>query len=354
VLSWPLRENDTDADGSPLLPADAAKLECPPPLRSRERLAFAAAQLEPLPDAAVVPITEMSVHGGARVLELQSQCAFRAFAEFRLAAAPLEEPQSGVDRRLRGIILHRALQNLWAGLGSQQALAALADEARAKRIAGVVAEAVATAVPAGTGARMLALESDWQRRAIAGLLDLDRARPPFIVVETERGLTLPIGGLELRLRVDRVDRVGDDLIVIDYKTGRQRSSAWRGARMESPQLPLYAVLHPGRPTGIAFAGIGAAGSQYVGVSRDGDAIPGLRPASKFALTEEKEAGFEWPEVIAHWHAWLSRLAGEFAAGGAEVNPKRGADTCRYCHLGALCRVEPAPPDDAGEESADDE
>ncbi len=354
VMSWPLRENDTDVDGSPLLPPDAAMLENPPLSPSRERLALAAARLEPVPDAAAVPITQALVSGGARLLELQAQCAFRAFAEIRLGAVPLEEPQSGIDRRLRGIVLHRALQLLWDGLGNQQALAALDDETRTRRVAAAVEEAIAVTVPTASGARTIALEGDWQRRAVGGLLDLDRARPPFTVIETERRHTFAIGGLELRLRVDRVDRVGDDLIVIDYKTGKPRNSAWRGARMEAPQLPLYAILHPGRPTGIAFAGIGAGGAEYVGVSRDGDAIPGLRPAAKFALTEEKESGFEWPAVIAHWQAWLLRLAEDFAAGRVDVNPKRAADTCRYCHLGALCRVEPASPEDEDQEVADDE
>jgi len=354
VLSWPICENDTDVDGSPLLPTDAPMLEGLPPVPSRERLALEAARLESVLDAAAEPTTAAPARGGARVFELQSQCAFRAFAEMRLGAAPLEEPQSGFDRRLRGIVLHRALQILWTGLGTQQALAELDDETRSRRIANAVEEAVSAAVPTGTGARTIALERDWQRRAIGGLLELDLARPPFTVVETERSRTLQIGGLEFRLRVDRVDLVGDELIVIDYKTGKVQNSAWRGARMEAPQLPLYAVLHPGRPAGIAFAGVGAAHAEYVGVSRDGAAIDGLKPASKFALTEEKEAGFEWPEVIAHWHAWLARLAEDFAAGRVEVNPKLGADTCRYCHLEALCRVEPALPEDAAEEDGDDD
>jgi probable DNA repair protein len=339
VLSWPTFENDTEVDGSPLLPADSPMLEPPPLLCSRERLAFDAARLEPVPDAAALPLASALVPGGAKVLELQSQCAFRAFAELRLSAAPLEGPQAGFDRRLRGIVLHRALQTLWSALRTHAALAGLDDGARKRRIAGAVDEAVAAVVPAGTGARAIALERDWQSRAIGHLLELDLARTPFTVVETERALSLPIGGLELKLRVDRVDRVGEDLIVIDYKTGKIQNSAWRGARMDAPQLPLYAVLHPDRPSGLAFAGLGAARAKYVGVSRDGEAIAGLQPAPKFPLTEDKETGFEWPELIAHWHAWLARLAEDFAAGRAEVNPKLAAETCRRCHLGAVCRVE---------------
>ncbi len=354
VMSWPTFENDTDVDGSPLLPADAPLLEPPPPLPSRAWLAFKAARLEPVPDAGALPLASAVVRGGARVLELQSQCAFRAFAELRLSALPLEEPQAGFDRRLRGIVLHRALQFLWSTLRTQEALAGLDDAARESRVAAAVDEAMAAVVPAGTGARTRLLERDWQARAIGQLLDLDRARPPFTVVEIERALSLSIGGLELKLRVDRVDRVGADLIVIDYKTGKIQNSAWRGARMDAPQLPLYAVLHPDHPSGLAFAGFGAARAKYVGVSRDGAAIGGLLPAAKFPLTEDKQTGFEWPQLVAHWHAWLAKLAEDFASGSAEVNPKLAADSCRHCHLGALCRVEAASLVDADEEDSDGE
>jgi probable DNA repair protein len=352
VLSWPKFENDTEVDGSPLLPAEIPTLEHPPIVPSREQLALDVARLEPVPDAAALPLVAKLVPGGARVLELQSKCAFRAFAELRLSAVPLEEPLAGIDRRHRGIILHRALETLWSGLRTQEALASLDGAERAGRVAEAVDAALAAVAPAGTGPNLLALERDWQRRAIGNLLDLELTRPPFSVIETERARALAIGGLELNLRVDRVDRVGEERIVIDYKTGKVENSAWRGARMDAPQLPLYAVLHPDRPAGLAFAGVAAARAKYVGVSRDGEAIAGLLPAAKYPLTEDRQKGFEWPELIAHWHAWLARLAEDFAAGKAEVDPKLAADTCRHCHLGALCRVEAASSVEEDEEYAD--
>ena len=352
ALSWPKFENDTEVDGSPLLPAGMPTLELPTIVPSRERLAFEAARLESVPDALALPLASTLVQGGARVLELQSQCAFRAFAELRLSAVPLEEPAAGIDRRHRGIVLHRALETLWSGLRTQEALASLDGAERAGRVAEAVDAALAAVAPAGTGARFLAIERDWQRRAIGNLLDLELTRPPFSVIETERARSLAIGGLELKLRVDRVDRVGEDCIVIDYKTGKAENSAWRGARMDAPQLPLYAVLHPDRPSGLAFASVSAARAKFVGVSRDGEAIAGLLPASKYPLTEDREKGFEWPELIAHWHAWLARLAEDFAAGKAEVDPKLAADTCRRCHLGALCRVEAASTVEEDEEDVD--
>ncbi len=354
VLSWPQFENDTEGDGTALLPADAPPLAPSPPAPTRERLAFANARLEAVPEEPPSAFPAQPAKGGARVLELQAQCPFRAFAELRLGAAPFEEPEAGFDRRLRGIVLHRAMQDLWSSLGSQASLAALDHPTRVARIETAVDDAIARVTPVGTGLATIALEREWQVRAVGRLLELDLLRPPFEVVETERALTLTIAGLDLRLRVDRVDRVGGELIVIDYKTGKAKAAAWRGARMDAPQLPLYAVLHPDHPTGIAFAGVGAASAQYLGVGRAGSAIDGVVPATAFALTEDRQKGFEWHEVIAHWQAWLVRLAGDFAAGQAEVNPKLAAKTCRYCHLSALCRVEPASPDDEDHEVNDGE
>ena len=355
VLSWPRRQNDTDVDGTPLVPAECTPLQRPAAHATREQLVLAAAVLESLPGDAGPPLPGGAAHGGARVLELQSHCPFRAFAQLRLRAEPLEEPQAGIDRRLRGIVLHRALQRFWAELGSQQALLQLDAGASDARVIAAVDRSLAEVLPAGTGARSAGLERDWQRRAIGHLLDLERARPGFTVVETERELAGKIGGLNLHLRVDRVDRVGDELVVIDYKSGAIRKAPWRGARMEAPQLPLYAVLHPGQPAGIAIAELEAERAGFRGVSREAGMIGGLQLAQEFELTEDRDRGFDWPRIKEHWYAWLDRLARDHAEGRAQVDPKLARDTCRHCHLDALCRVAASPPDEAVvEEGGDDD
>ncbi|MEX1993555.1 MAG: PD-(D/E)XK nuclease family protein, partial [Steroidobacteraceae bacterium] len=278
VLSWPCRENDTDVDGSPLLPAELPAVPSLLPFPARERLAFGSTTLEPLGEDAAPVLTSGRARGGARVLELQSRCPFRAFAELRLRAAVLEEPQAGIDRRMRGQVLHRALERLWAELGSQQALLALDALSCERRVAAAIDGAIAEAAPHAAGPRSLRLEREWQEQAIAGLLALERARPPFTVVETERELQGEIGGLELQLRVDRVDQTAGGLVVIDYKTGTVRGAPWRGARMDAPQLPLYAVLHGRRPAGIAIAEARAAPAGFVGVGAAAARFDGLVPA----------------------------------------------------------------------------
>jgi probable DNA repair protein len=355
VLSWPARVDDTDVEGSPLIPANLAGLSAPRRRPSRAALQLEAATLEAAGDDSAPALAAGQTAGGVRVLEFQAACPFRAFGELRLGAAPLEEPQAGIDRRVRGIVLHRALEEFWSGLGSQASLLALDREDCEQRVAACVERALVDAVPAAVGVRSRSLEREWQRRAIGALLAIERSRAPFAVVETERELTGRIGGLEFRLRVDRIDAVDGSRVVIDYKTGRAGSGAWRGARMDAPQLPLYAVLHPDTPGAIAIAQADGSGARFVGVGEESVALDGLTPARKFALTEDRAKGFDWTAITQHWWAWLDALARDFAAGRALVDPKLAAATCRRCHLGGLCRVDAAGarddvPEEAGDES----
>ena len=109
-----------------------------------------------------------------------------------------------------------------SGPGSARSRRLLRSTQPARSAAGgsAVDAALAAVAPAGGGPRTVELEREWQRRAIARLLALDLARPPFTVVETERALDARDRRPRAALRVDRVDRVGDELVVIDYKTGK--------------------------------------------------------------------------------------------------------------------------------------
>jgi probable DNA repair protein len=345
VLSWPRLENDTEVGGSPLIPAAARPMPQQPTLRGRDRLTFEAATLEPAPADPAPARPPGVVQGGARLFELQSRCPFRAFAELRLGARPLEEPQPGVDRRSRGTILHRALQGFWSETRSLAGLRSLAPGARRDRVAAQVDAALQRVLQPGTSERSRLLERDWHCRAIENLLEIEQARPDFTVVEAERSMQCELGGLVLNLQVDRVDRIGDQLLVIDYKTGKASPGQWRGARMDSPQLPLYAVLHAGQPSGIVVATVTAAGARFRGVATEAGLIDGLQPAGSFRLTEDLQDGFDWQAIIRHWHAWLEQLARNHLAGHAEVDPKLAGETCRNCHLGALCRVAAVAPDE---------
>jgi hypothetical protein len=244
-------------------------------------------------------------------------------------------------------VLHRALELIWRALGSQEGLIGANPVSLAGLVEGSLTQALRDELPADVGPHALSLEADWQRLAINRLLELDGSRPPFTVVAVEESREATFAGLQLRLRVDRMDKVGDGLVIIDYKTGKAETSQWRGARPDAPQLPLYAALRAENVAAIAFASVNAQAAGYRGVGAREDIAQGIVPAGRFALTEDKQTGFTWQEIRDRWGGWLASLARDYAGGHAAVDPKQ-PQTCRLCHLSTLCRVAAELDADAGE------
>ncbi len=256
---------DLDED-APLLPspflAGIAELESPP-CWQEPRVAQAQytqrPSLQSLTDGQLPPVAgDESTRGGARLLELQSACPFRAQAELRLGARALEVPGVGVDAAERGDLVHVALAELWRRLGDQDSLKRLdaAGVQAAVRQAVVAALAEARHSAGDVLQHLLDLEAEWLESRLLEITDADRARPPFAIESLEQPCTARIGRLTLELRPDRVDRLQDgSLAVIDYKTGANADvRAWLDERPRWPQLPAYVqALGPERVAAVAFA-----------------------------------------------------------------------------------------------------
>ncbi|MEJ2088756.1 MAG: PD-(D/E)XK nuclease family protein, partial [Gammaproteobacteria bacterium] len=130
----------------------------------------------------------------------------------------------------------------------------------------------------------------------------------------------------LTLRVDRIDRLGEALIVIDYKTGRIGNRLDR-ERLVEPQLPLYALTND-RIRGVLYAEIDEVRPRLQGISE-------LPIAS---ATVKPPAGGSWSAQINSWRKKLDVLIEEIGAGYAAVAPF-DASACQNCHLGGFCRVD---------------
>jgi ATP-dependent helicase/nuclease subunit B len=295
-----------------------------------------------------------SQRGGAKLLEVQSACPFRAQAEFRLGARPLEDPELGVAASERGELVHGALARLWLDLRSHRALQALSrDELRAK-IQGAVEAEAAAALRAARGfmRQLLEIEIEWLLVRVAELLEIDAARPPFEVESVEKELSIVIGGLTLALRVDRIDRLEDgSLAVIDYKTGADaEAESWFGERPRLPQLPLYVeAVGAERVSAVAFGRVRTGDTAYSGVARDAAAFPGLAAHGSRGWPLEHST---WDELLDAWRRRLAGLAREHSSGDARLAPDP-VRACRYCRLGMLCRIGETRLGAARQESADD-
>jgi RecB family exonuclease len=287
-------------------------------------------------------VLTLPVPGGSRALELQNQCAFRAFAELRLGARPLEEPARGVDPRLRGQLLHRALEKLWQVLHSSAGLAAHAPPALAPLIEARV-RAAARELLAGaadpTAPRVSEREIARATRLIAELCELERSRAPFTVRAMELPRRFEVHGALLDVRLDRLDQLDDGtLVILDYKSGRSVAQRWQDEPLSHPQLLAYLLAVQtlpvtGEVAALATTHLARAGVEFRGIA----ALEGLLPRVGTGTRGRPSwPSGEWARQLESWRGIGRRLVDEFVAGKASVEP--APDACAVCHLHGFCRI----------------
>lgn len=297
--------------------------------------------------ALAAPGEAVALPRGVRSVELQHACPFRAQAELRLGAAPLELPPGGIDARLRGDLLHAALQELWADLGDSRTLQALDKDERQRRCAQAWARAQATVLGRQLLApipRAMSRERERSIALLAGLLDYEAARATFHVQGREQPREVDLGGPSLRLRIDRIDGFPDgSRRVIDYKTGAYDRARVDVDPPEPVQLAVYAAALEAAgeaPQAVALLTVSARELRFTGGGKSGsEAAAGLTPLAN------------WDERVARWRAIVNALAAAHVAGDAQVAPLRGA--CDRCHLQGFCRIGIAALADDGFEAGSD-
>lgn len=288
----------------------------------------------------VQALPEDVIHGGARILELQAACGFRAFAEARLQAAELDQIEPGMDARESGTVVHEVLKRFWDAVKTQRELRDMTVEERDDLLEWCISEALKQTEGSSStawDAAYVQVQRGRLRRLLGWWLELEMERRlPFEVKSSEKDFRdVQVGPLRLNVRMDRVDEVEGGEILIDYKTGLATPNDWLTERPDAPQLPLYAILSEAeRLKGVAFglvrAGEGRVMKGYA--VRDG-VLPGRPTRMKEAATLEAQ--------VARWREVLVALAEEFYAGEAQVRPKSYPATCQHCGQRVLCRLDVA-------------
>lgn len=365
VFSYPARDGNEELGCSPLI-ASFPLREIPGP-RASERMSWqeivkasATAETALKPDA--IPLGNLEVSGGSTLFRNQAACPFRAFASHRLGAEPLGRVQAGLDPMRRGTVMHKVLERLWLELRSQAGLLALDGSALRSMVRSIIDEVLEEQrrrSPATLTRRFREVEARRLEVQVLAWLEIERQRSPFTVTGHERLQHFEIGGLRLRLKIDRVDELEDGTrVVLDYKTGTVTPAKWFGERPEDPQLPLYGVAslaegpQAAPVAAVAFAQIKSDQLGFLGVVREAGILPGLPVNRKGEL---KDASDTWPAVLNSWAEELARLALAYREGDAAVDPKHGLKTCQdtYCELAPLCRVRESLPG-SGAEASDEE
>jgi probable DNA repair protein len=291
-------------------------------------------QALPASDLALPPIPDQALgqplSGGASRLQAQQECAFRAQAQWRLAARPPDPVSDGITPTLRGSLLHGLLQGLWGELGDQGGLLALDAAAEHALLERHWQEALRKLGDAGAqwlDAAVLERERARTLRLVGRLLEMERQRAPFTVQDRERQLEWAAQGARLKLRIDRIDRApGGERILLDYKSGAKGPMHLHEGAAEPLQLALYVAALAQRDEPVAAAALLAMKPgelRYAGVAAAADLLPGMKTVE------------EWGATSAQWRDELLQLLALHLSGGAQL--AGSIASCRYCHLPALCR-----------------
>jgi ATP-dependent helicase/nuclease subunit B len=311
ILSYPLLRGEEHLDPSPLIrdiPVASigqllAEPEPHPPWLTQPEQCELVIDQAPSYNPAIE-----NIRGGSKLLENQAVCPFNAFVTHRLKAEALEEPIQGLSAMDRGSLIHEILYRLWTNWKSSAVLHSLNNQQITEQVAETIESTLIEWAPRHSvlrGNRFRALEQQRLEKLIVEWLDEEKLRQPFEVANLESNASIRFGDLKISLRLDRVDKIGDKLLIIDYKTGQVKPKKWTGPRPIEPQLPLYLLASKPQTNGCAFAQLRANDIKFIGNS-DSQLISLEKPFD------------DWPEQIDQWQSALTNLATEFTSGHISV------------------------------------
>jgi probable DNA repair protein len=282
------------------------------------------------------------VAGGTSVLKDQALCPFRAYAHHQLKVRALETPQTGIDNRVRGDLIHKVCERFWTEVTTHRQLCAMTDDELLQCIKQLTDEVLDQARLNDQAKELLSIE----RTRLTTLLFewiscFERQRQPFTVVAVEQRQQVQVGPLLLTAVPDRVDCLDGQsgCVVIDYKSGMVKNSDLIGETLLEPQLPIYALKgldqHQQQIVAVVFAQIRSGECAFKGVAADDDVMPRVKSVAKSAAV--KRGIDDWPTLLDDWDRQLDQLAHDFSNAQAKVNPV-AKSACQFCDLARLCRI----------------
>jgi probable DNA repair protein len=299
-------------------------------------------QLENFQDELYLPLREgENIRGGSSLLSNQSNCPFKAFARNRLHASKLEEFNNGLNPIARGQALHLALEKLGEEIRSSEELKQLSNN----ELNNIILRSIHSAIdflrkkfPETMSPVFSNLEKNRLENLLRGFINLEKERSSFSVLSTEEKIDWEHSKLSLSFRIDRIDRIEDgSVLLIDYKTGKKVNYKWFDERPDDLQLPLYQIaVSENKDKSVSATLIFQLNIENIALFGTTD-LEHLHPGTK-SLTSLRGFSGTWPELQERWNKIIYSLIKEFESGLMSVAPTHGKQTCLYCDLQALCRI----------------
>ena len=292
------------------------------------------------------------VSGGTGLIKAQAICPAWAFYQYRLGAKALKTPSNGLDNLDRGSLVHAVLERFWRPtefkllVNQFRHFADLRDMTNdefTKAINIAIKHTLQdfadnTNVASKT---VLSLEHERLYKLIGAWLTHEKDRNlAFRIVDCEAERKVPICGLEITLKIDRIVQLENGgLELIDYKTGQEpKMTSWSDARITEPQLPIYASFLAASEgdhmaiTSVQFGWIKIADHAFIGVSTENFDTELDKRKPKFI-----QQFADWQSLLSHWKASIEAIAEEIKMGEAAVRFDNENDLI-YCEVLPLLRL----------------
>ena len=137
----------------------------------------------------------------------------------------------------------------------------------------------------------------------------------FTVEAVETQLDTRFMGIPLKLRMDRIDRIGDKRLVIDYKTGTVDGKTLNSDALTEPQLPIYALAasEAAPIDGVMLAQIKSPDDLKIHVRSNWTNSVIAKKAHDSDVDDEQK----WAAELKAWAAALEAMAEGILAGNIE-------------------------------------
>jgi RecB family exonuclease len=167
--------------------------------------------------------------------------------------------------------------------------------------------------------QLLALERERLAAILVEFVKAERDRSRFAIESVEKKIDMQVHGVKLKLRVDRIDRLADNsLLILDYKTGRAKSLLNSDGDLNDLQLVVYAAAvaseQRGPIGGVALINLDSRAISYKGTGGSVDWDPKRRE--------------DWDSRLSSWLVLVDNAVRGIAAGDVRVNVSQPASQAR--------------------------
>ena len=257
------------------------------------------------------------ISGGAGAIQRQLNDPASAFIAARLGVGYLQTQAIGLPAALRGNIIHDSLHRLYIDTPSQREIAAWSDE----HLHALISQAVNSAFARHERntdeslSQLLGLERTRIANLLSEFVGVDRGRGKFTISAVEQQVSFAEADVQLQLRIDRIDRLGDStLAILDYKTGAKRTLIDSSGQPKEIQLIAYAMALDAAVSAVALVNVDPRAISFEGAG------------AGYAKSED------WETSLEAWKDLVRSACHAMSAGDVRMNAEQGVQGARPFNL----------------------